>query len=93
MALSRFVTTATVTIPAGTPTADANGFGLATWAGPAGAWTEGFPVSFQRGQVIVMDPAATAGAALQAAIGAGNMRAGCRVMSPTRECRTDGRTR
>lgn len=33
MALSRFIIGTTVTLPAGTATADANGFGLATWAG------------------------------------------------------------
>jgi hypothetical protein len=75
MALSRFVLTASVTVPQGTPTAVPGGLGLVSWAGPASAWAEGFPVTFQRGQVIEMDTATTAGAALQAAIGAGNMRA------------------
>jgi hypothetical protein len=75
MALSRFVLTSTVTVPAGTPTAVSGGFGLVSWAGPAGAWAEGFPVTFLKGQVIEMDTATTAGAALQSAIGAGNLRA------------------
>jgi hypothetical protein len=64
-----------VTVPAGTPTASGNGYGTVTWAGPAGAWAEAFPVTFVKNQVIEFDPATTAGAALQAAIGAGNLRA------------------
>ena len=71
MALNRYTLTATVTVPAGTATADANGFGLVTYAGPAGAWAEGYPVTFLKGQVITLDPAA----ALFAAIGSGNLAA------------------
>ena len=70
MALNRYVLTATVTVPAGTPAADANGFGLETFSGPSGAWAAGFPQTFQAGQVIVLDPAG----ALYAAIGAGNLK-------------------
>jgi hypothetical protein len=64
MALSRYVVGTTVTLPAGTPTADANGFGLATWAGTGSGITlqwsaAGSPVTFIRGQVILADSAAT----------------------------------
>jgi hypothetical protein len=63
MALSRFVIGTTVTLPAGTPTADANGFGLATWAGSGtGAtlqWSAGSEAcTFIAGTVIVADSAA-----------------------------------
>jgi hypothetical protein len=75
MAITRLVLTATVTVPAGTATPVSGSSGLVSWAGPAGAWAEGFPVTFLKGTVIEMDPATTAGAALQAAIGAGNLRA------------------
>jgi hypothetical protein len=76
MALGRYVLTATVNVPAGTPTATANGqFGTVSWAGAAGAWANGVPVTFVRGQVIEFDPATPAGGALQTAIGAGNLRA------------------
>jgi len=78
MALGRFVVTNTVTVPAGTFTADATTglrVGTGSWAGPAVAWAEGSPVTFLKGQVIEFDTATTAGAALQAAIGAGNLRA------------------
>lgn len=71
MALNRYVVTATTTVAAGTATADPNGFGLATYAGPASAWAQGFPATFIVGQVIVADPAGP----LYAAIGAGNLRA------------------
>ena len=74
MALQRFVLTSTVTIPAGTPSAVSLP-GTVTWAGPAAAWAEGFPATFIKGTTIEFDPATTAGAALQAAIGAGNLRA------------------
>jgi hypothetical protein len=81
MALSRFVLTATVTVPAGTPTADANGFGLVTWAGNAGPpvqWSAGsMPITFTKGQVILADSAggsSTAAQQLYNAIG-GNLRA------------------
>jgi hypothetical protein len=75
MALSRFVLTSTVTVPAGTASAVAQPGGTVTWCGAAGAWAEGFPVTFVKGRVIEFDPATTAGAALQSAIGAGNLRA------------------
>lgn len=62
MALGRFVIGATVTLPAGTPAADANGFGLVTWAGAGtGAtlqWAGGLPATFFAGQVIVADSSA-----------------------------------
>jgi hypothetical protein len=76
MALTRFVVTSTVTVPAGTASAVAQPGGTATWSGPAGTWAAGsFPVTFLKNQVIEFDPATTAGAALQSAIGAGNLRA------------------
>jgi hypothetical protein len=60
MALARFVIGTTVTLPAGTPTADANGFGLATWAGSgSGAtlqWSAGSEAClFIAGTAIVAD--------------------------------------
>jgi hypothetical protein len=80
MAITRYVLTATVTVPAGTPatpaagepgTGGAAGFGnAATSAGYAL-----FPQTITAGTAIEFDPATTAGAALQAAIGAGNLRA------------------
>jgi hypothetical protein len=75
MAVARFVITSNVTVPQGTFTSGGTPDGTGSWAGPAGAWAEGFPVTFLRGQVIEIDTATTAGAALQAAIGAGNLRA------------------
>ena len=81
MAVSRFVVIAPVSVPAGTATAVAGGSGTVSWQGPAGSlanWSDGMPASsptFGQGQVIMFDPATTAGAALQAAIGAGNLRA------------------
>jgi len=51
MALSRFVVTAAVTIPAGTAAAISGGFGTVGWtgalvgAGPATVWTDGMAVS------------------------------------------------
>jgi hypothetical protein len=86
MALTRYVVTADVTVPAGTFTPDAATglrFGTGSWAGASGAWSDGIPASvptFTAGQVIEFDPATTAGAALQSAIGAGNLRA----YAPTR---------
>jgi hypothetical protein len=71
MALNRYVVTADTTVPAGTATAVSGGPGTVSWAGPAGAWAEGFGVTFRRGEVIVLDPAGP----LYAAIGAGNLRA------------------
>jgi hypothetical protein len=71
MALNRYVLTATVTVPAGTGTADPNGFGLMTYAGAASAWAQGFPATFIVGTTIVLDSAGS----LYAAIGAGNLRA------------------
>ena len=76
MAVQRYVVTQDVTVPAGTPSAPAAD-GTVSYPGPGApaAWAEGFPVTFQAGQVIELDPATTAGAALQAAIGVGNLRA------------------
>jgi hypothetical protein len=71
MALQKYVLASTVTIPAGTATPVSGGLGTVSWFGPAGAWAEGFPVTFTRGQVIMTDPAGR----LYAAIGAGNLRA------------------
>jgi hypothetical protein len=76
MALSRYVLTGNVSIPAGTAatvtagepgTGGAAGFGSAETASGYGY----FGQSFIRGQVIVLDPAG----ALYSAIGAGNLRA------------------
>ena len=64
MALSRFVIGTTVTLPTGTATAAANGFGSADYAIGTGAtaqWPSGQPVSmiptFVAGQVIYADSA------------------------------------
>lgn len=76
MALSRYVITATVTVPAGTAatpvagepaTGGAAGYGSASIS--AGAVL--FPQTFVKGTPIVLDPAG----ALYTAIGAGNLRA------------------
>lgn len=78
MAMGSWVITAPVTVPPGTATAVTDGFGTVSWAGPAGSltnWSDGMPQTFVQGQVIMFDPATTAGAALQAAIGAGSLRA------------------
>jgi hypothetical protein len=58
VALSRFVIGSTVTLPAGTLTADANGFGEAGYSGAAGPpiqWGAGFPTEFIAGTAIVLD--------------------------------------
>jgi hypothetical protein len=76
MALSRFVLQNNVTVNAGTPAAGS--FGSASPPGAPSAWSELWPVTFQRGQVIWADSAAgtTTGAQLlYQAIGAGNLRA------------------
>lgn len=64
MALSRWVIGTTVTLPTGTPTAAANGFGSADYAIGTGAtsqWPSGQPISmaptFVAGQVIYADSA------------------------------------
>jgi hypothetical protein len=75
MALSRYVLTSDVTIPAGTFTLDAAGEGTGSWAGAASAWAAGCPVTFHKDDVIEMDSAAGGGQALYNAIGAGNLRA------------------
>lgn len=76
MALSRYVLTATVTVPAGTittpvagepSTGGAAGFGNTSTSAGIGY----FPQTFLAGQVIVADPAG----ALYTAIGASNLRA------------------
>ncbi len=75
MALSRYVLTATTTVPAGTPsvpvagepgTGGAAGFGSASISAGAEDW----PSTLIAGTTIVLDPAG----ALFAAIGAGNLR-------------------
>jgi hypothetical protein len=66
MALNRYVLTADVTVPAGTPTAVSGGPGTVSWSGPGP-----YPAAYQRNTVIVADPAGS----LYAAIGAGNLRA------------------
>lgn len=58
MALSRYVIGTTVSIPAGTLTADSNGFGLAGFSGPAGPpiqWGAGFSTEFIAGTAIMLD--------------------------------------
>jgi hypothetical protein len=58
VALGRFVVGSTVTLPAGTATADSNGFGLVTYSGPAGPpieWGAGFATEFIAGTVIYLD--------------------------------------
>jgi hypothetical protein len=80
MALTRYVVTAAVTLPQGTviatPTAGEPGTGGAAGYGNVGisAGYGAFPQTIVAGQVIEFDPATTAGAAFQAAIGAGNLR-------------------
>lgn len=76
MALSRYVLTATVPVPAGTPatvTAGEPGTGGAAGHGSASisAGIGYFAQTFIAGQVVVLDPAS----ALYTAIGAGNLRA------------------
>lgn len=75
MALNRYVLTATVTVPAGTPatpvpgspgTGGADGFGNASTSAGFGLW----PQTFIQGTAIVLDPAGP----LFTAIGAGNLR-------------------
>jgi hypothetical protein len=77
VALSRFVLTANVTVPAGTittpviagepGTGGAAGFGNTSTSAGFGLW----PQTFLAGQAIVLDPAGP----LFTAIGAGNLRA------------------
>lgn len=80
MALTRYVVTAAVTLPQGTvittPTAREPGTGGAAGYGNVGisAGCGAFPQTIVAGQVIELDPATTAGAALQSAIAAGNLR-------------------
>jgi hypothetical protein len=81
MALSRYVLTATVTLPPGTYTADAATglrFGTGSYAQGAGTYGSGAGgdltaggETFIAGTVIVADPAGV----LYTAIGAGNLRA------------------
>jgi|ERR1035437_593050 hypothetical protein len=90
MALSRFVVTAPVTVPAGTASAVSQPGSTVSWAGAAGAWSDGMnpgavedaynsqsAVTFVPGQVIVASSLSTDGGAyaLYTAIGAGNLRA------------------
>ena len=89
MALSRFVVTAAVVVPAGTVSAVSQPGSTVSWAGAAGAWADGMnpgalpdaydaqsAVTFVPGQVIVASSLSTDGApyALYLAIGAGNLR-------------------
>jgi hypothetical protein len=76
VALSRYVLTSTVTVPAGTPatpaagepgTGGAAGFGTAAISAGYAA----FPQTFLAGTAIMLDPAGP----LYAAIGSGNLRA------------------
>ena len=70
MAVSRYVVTSSVTIAAGTATADTlNGNGSATT--PATGWSALWPVTFLAGTAILLDSAGK----LFTAIGGGNLRA------------------
>jgi hypothetical protein len=70
MAVSRYVLTSTVTVAAGTASADAlNGNGSAST--PATGWSALWPTTFIAGTAIMLDPAGK----LFAAIGVGNLRA------------------
>jgi hypothetical protein len=70
MALSRYVLTSTVTVAAGTASADTlNDNGSATT--PATGWSALWPTTFLAGQAILLDPSGK----LYGAIGAGNLRA------------------
>jgi hypothetical protein len=69
--VNRYIVTQDTTVPAGTPTAVSGGPGTVSWAGPAGAWAEGYPVTFRRGTPLLLDPAGP----LYAAIGGSNLRA------------------
>lgn len=81
MALSRYVLTATVTVAAGTlttpavagepGTGGAAGCGNASTSAGYGIW----PTSWLQGTPVYIDQSTTGGAALYAAIGAGNLRA------------------
>jgi hypothetical protein len=75
VAVQRYVLTAAVTVPAGTAAALAPGEpGTGAPAGYGSAATTGgplWPVSYARGQVIMLDPAGP----LYSQIGAGNLRA------------------
>ena len=79
MALSRFVLTATVVLPAGTFTDDATTglrFGTGSNAQGAGLWGSDGGVTFLAGTAIYADSSGTGAAgALYTAIGAGNLRA------------------
>jgi hypothetical protein len=67
MALNRYVVTSDTTVPAGTATPVSGGAGnTVSWSGPGP-----YPVTYARGQAVVLDPAG----ALFAAIGAPNLRA------------------
>lgn len=59
MALSRYVITAPVSIPAGTATAVSGGFGTVSWAGASGAYSDGVGQTFVAGQVIELDSGST----------------------------------
>lgn len=69
MALARFTVGTTCTVPAGTPTADANGFGLATWAGATGPplqWSAGAAAcTYPAGTAVVADSSGGSSAACQ----------------------------
>jgi len=85
VALARYVVTVDVTVPgaftpdvqAGAASATPLGVGSPANFGTGGraGWSGPGPVTFKRNQVLMIDTATTAGAALQAAIGAGNLRA------------------
>jgi hypothetical protein len=73
MALARYVLTASVTVAPGAATAGTYG----SASTPATGWSELWPATFLRGQVIWADSAAgsTGPQLLYQAIGAGNLRA------------------
>jgi hypothetical protein len=66
MALNRYVVTADVTVPAGTPTAVAGGLGIVSWSGPGP-----YPVTYQARTPLLLDTASALYAALN---GAGALR-------------------
>jgi hypothetical protein len=64
MALGRYVISSGVTVPAGTPSPVAGGLGILSWTAPGP-----YPVTYARGQAIMLDPAGPLYAAITAAGG------------------------
>lgn len=74
MAMAKFVLTASITVPGDVLALISGGFGTASGTEAAGHYGS-CGATWPAGTAIMMDTATTAGAALQAAIGAGNLRA------------------